>query len=361
MKRILAVLLFMNPMCVIAPLFSQSSNHQKVQARITTIPRVYMESAVVDTRRKAMVESRIPGVIQSISVQAGERVKKDQVLATIEARELEIRLEQARQNLSRTKNAVLQARQQLATQTANLEKHRKQFERIRSYLEKEAATEQQFEEAKAAFEQAKAQVEFARQGLVIADLEVTIAEKKQEEAKVALSHASIRAPFQGLVTARLQDPGDMALPGKPILQINDTTAYHLKTHLRESAAGILKTGDSLIIEISGEQLNGKVEEIIPHVDAETRTFPVKISFQPSKPVYVGMFARVSIPTGQRSAIIIPRQAIHKKGQLDLVRVQQDGIIHKRYIKTGSTGPGDSIEVRSGLRDGETLLLRNREK
>jgi multidrug efflux pump subunit AcrA (membrane-fusion protein) len=103
-------------------------------------------------------------------------------------------------------------------------------------------------------------------------------------------------------------------------------------------------------------VQGTVAEVLPSADPQSRTFEVRVNFDPPPGVYPGMFGRLRLPVGQREVVHVPAAAIDRTGQLETVLVQRDGAWARRLVTTGGTLPDGSIEVLSGLGGGETIGL-----
>jgi multidrug efflux pump subunit AcrA (membrane-fusion protein) len=101
-----------------------------------------------------------------------------------------------------------------------------------------------------------------------------------------------------------------------------------------------------------------VEEIVPMADPLTRTFLVKAALPETPGLYPGMFGRLFIPMGTRQAVVAPRAAVRRVGQLEMVTVMDDGVSRAYAVKTGQALEGGYVEILSGLSGSETLLVTN---
>jgi len=206
----------------------------------------------------------------------------------------------------------------------------------------------EFDQTRSAFEVADAQFERARQA--------------QQAAEVQVSHAEIQSPVGGRVVDRLADPGDTAVPGKPLLSVYDPHALRIEVPVRESLAVGLKIGDSLQVRIGagGNLLAGTVDEIVPQAEAGSRTFLVKIGLPPGQEIYAGMFGRIYLPAGERKRLTMPEAAAVQIGQLTFVDVLDPSRhVSRRLVTLGRPAGEGRVEVLSGLAGGEEVLLAGR--
>jgi len=159
----------------------------------------------------------------------------------------------------------------------------------------------------------------------------------------------------------LADPGDLAWSGRPLFRLMDPSQMRLEAHVREGLVGRVKIGQKLNVAIDAlaAEVQGSTKEIVPSTDPASRTFIVKISLPSDDRMLPGMFGRLLIPTGTRSTILVPTRAVNRIGQLQTVRVRQDGNWTLRAVRTGPTF-GTQIEVLSGLDAGETVELEGTE-
>lgn len=322
-----------------------SGNYHTVRAESITINKIYEESGIVSTYEKAMLAPQIMGVIKEIRVKAGDKVKKGDILVVIDSEQFEKKLEQAEKGYE-------QAKQQLEAAKAGFIQAEKNYKRVKNYYAKRAASQVQLEAAEAGYRQAKAAMKAAEAG-------IKKAEKFIEEAKIAISYTKLKSPFDGIVTKRMADPGDMAAPGHPILIINNPNRYQLIANIRETLKEAVEVGKKIKIIIGGTTYSGIISEIVPNVDPITRTFPIKVDFKPSKNVFVGMYGKVLINFGKERIIVVPKEAVKHIGQLTLVLVKNKDSVKRRYVKLGEYSDKNRVEVLSGLEVNETLIIEEK--
>ena len=224
----------------------------------------------------------------------------------------------------------------LAQATAARDQAKRDFDRVSALLPKNAISRSEYEQAQARYEGAKAAT---------------------DEAEHALSNAEVRAPFTGMITRKDMDPGDLAMPGKPLFAMEDFSRLRLETHVAESLAGTLKTGDKIRITVdtAGVDTEGVVSEISPSADVGSRTFLVKIDLPADPALRAGQFGRAHIPRGQHRALEAPESAVTRRGQMEIAFVVKDGTARMRLVRTGAH-EGGRVEILSGLEPGELLVV-----
>jgi HlyD family secretion protein len=179
-----------------------------------------------------------------------------------------------------------------------------------------------------------------------------------EEAQISLSYTKVKAPEYGQVVKRFIEPGDLALPGRPLLILQTGGALRLEALVREGLIQKVRMGQEMEVAIPalGQGIKGKVEEIVPTADPATRTFLVKVILPNTEGLYSGMFGRLLIPVGQEKIVLAPEGAIRRVGQLEMVLIRQKDGWKQVYVTTGRR-KGGMVEILSGLSGGETLALK----
>ncbi|MCC6898119.1 MAG: efflux RND transporter periplasmic adaptor subunit [Polyangiaceae bacterium] len=184
-----------------------------------------------------------------------------------------------------------------------------------------------------------------------------VADASHGEARVMQGYTAIRAPFAGVVTAKLAEAGDQALPGRPLLILEDPTALRLEASVPEVMAAGLRAGQKLAVRLDGSSgdLEGTVAEISPSAEASSRTVLVKLDLPQSPGLRAGMFGRVRLTTGERRALEVPAAALVQRGQLEMVFVAQADKAALRLVRSGRTR-GGSVEISSGLDEAERVVV-----
>ncbi|BCX81657.1 membrane fusion protein, multidrug efflux system [Methylomarinovum caldicuralii] len=295
----------------------------------TPLPRRLRWPGTVSADTVAHIAPKIPGRILEIGVDIGSRVEQGQLLARLEDSEIRARLKAAQAAL-----AAAQAQAQRAAADAR---------RIRNLFRQQAATQRDLDAAVAAERTAKAQVEQARQQI--------------QAIRSQLKETRLYAPFAGSVIERLADPGDMGMPGQPILVLQNPHRLEVYTHVPESCAVYLRPGTGVRIEIPGRrlQLMATVTETAAAADPFTHTIEVKAALPAGQDILPGAFAWVGQSCGEETVLLLPQQTVRRVGQLEEVDLVREGRVQTRLVRTGRRIDGQ-VEILSGLKAGERVQL-----
>jgi membrane fusion protein, multidrug efflux system len=295
---------------VLEPVSIESTRATLDQVRLTS-----ETTGTIRSRNRASIAPKVSGEIAEIRVVTGQAVQRDELLVKITALELTSKLQSAQ---------------------ASVDKVRRDLRREEDLLKSGASTPE-----------------------MVNDLrdQLRIAEAMASEVQTILSYTEIRAPFDGVITRKHANEGDLALPGQPMLEIENLNALRVEAAIPEALGVALTLGSELEIHASGiaEPIVGTVEEIAPAADPMSRTFPVKVAIAPHELLKSGQFVKLRIPTTTVASILVDPRAVTHWGQIERVFLIDDGKLRMRIVKTGARH-GDKLEVLSGLLGNETLAI-----
>ena len=333
----------------------------------------YEATGTVRSKTTTVLSSKIMGTVISVRVREGDKAPAGQVLVEIDDRDASAQLQraaaglrQAQEGLAEVEQAINAAKSAQAAAEANKRLADSTYARYRALLERKSLSSQEFDEAKAKQEMAEAEARRAADTLkmLVARREQALARIDQAKAEVAnvqvfVSYARIISPISGVVVAKHTEVGSTAMPGAPLLTIEDGSRYRLEVAVEESRLGKIVMGQRARVRIDAlgaDDLEGDVSEITPAADPMSRSYAVKIDLPARQSLRSGLYGVARFASGQRQAILIPQKAVAQRGQLAGVFVVDDaGVARLRLIKTGKSY-GESVEALSGLSDGERIVV-----
>lgn len=288
-------------------------------------------TGTVEAARRVTISTRMSGWIAEIPVEKGQRVGRGDLLIRLRDAEVKARVAQA-------DAAIAAARAQFDNAQTNLK-------RIETLFKEKAATRKELDDMRTAFETARANLEAAQQ--------------QKQAALEMLAYTEIRSPIDGVVTRRLAEPGDLANPGQPLLVVEDTRQIKVVATVPETAVQLVEAGSPVQVQIpsaGSAWLDGRIARLVPGADPQTRQFHLEVLLaNPGGEIQSGVFARVKLPTSAEAALLMPRKALFRRGQLEGVYTVQDSTARLRWIRTGRA-EGSLVEVLSGLEEGELVVL-----
>lgn len=300
-----------------------------VPARMETLSTEHRLDGVVEAVNQATVSAQTSGRITELPFDVDDYVEKGEVIVRFRENEQRARYE-------RTQAALSEARARHAEAKA-------EFERIQGVYEQRLVSKADMDRAQANFEAAKARLAAAEAALT--------------EAGEQLEQTVVRAPYSGIVVERHVQVGELATVGTPLM-----TGLSLE-HLRV----VVEVPQSLIADLrrepvanvvlpDGTTLQAASLRIFPYADAATHTFRVRIELPAGQHgVYPGMLVKAVFAGEQREALLVPEQAVARRGEVSAVYVLEgDGRLHFRQVRTGAAHD-HMIEILSGLEAGENIV------
>ena len=305
--------------------------------RVTASEVQLTETAVgtVHPVNRVSVGSKLLARVKTMLVtRAGVPVQENDLLVELDDTDLQAQLAQAKAALDAARSENKQA---------EVER-----DRTKTLYEQRVEPKAALDKAETAVQTTAAAVTRAEQGVAFADSQ--------------LEYTQIRAPISGVVIDKQVEAGDLAVPGQTLVTLYDPGKMQLVARVRERLAMRLERGGEVAVRIDALDLDchGTIQEIVPEASAASRVFEVRVTGPCPPGIYAGMFGRIYVPTGTRSELRIPVEAVRRVGQMETVFVvQEGGALQRRFVQTGRQTDGE-IEVLAGLTDGETILARARD-
>jgi RND family efflux transporter MFP subunit len=314
----------------------------------TRVDEYYEAAGTVKAANISYVSGRMMGTVSSLLVREGDKVEKGQLLLTIDDRDVVQKVKQAESGYQEATKALESAGQNRELTNITYQRYKKMYEEKAISEQEINQFETQKKMASLEYERVQEMVNRAAAGL--------------SEAKIYLGFTRVTSPVKGQVTEKKTEVGSMAVPGMPLLTVENIAAFHAEINIDESLSGKFKVGAPVAVSIEAlnRQTTGKITEILPAVDPLSRSFTAKVSLSGAG-LRSGLYAKVKIPLGKKEAILVPRAALVAKGQLTGVyAVDSQGIITYRLIRTGKSY-ADNMEVLSGLKPADRIIVQGVEK
>lgn len=299
---------------------SNSNTLPSAKVRVQTIEsksHTTTEEVVGTVRAKtrATLEAKVSGRITTLPVVLGQPVKSGELVVRLDAAEIVARRDQAE---------------------ASLQQAERDWKRIAALFEQQAVTRAEYE---------------------VADTRRRVAEGAAAEAKAMLGYVELVAPFDGVVTKRWVEAGDLATPGKPLLTLEAPSELQLEADVPEAMVSYVRRESRLACRVdnTNRELTGVVSEIAPNADPGSRTFRVNLDLPPTPGLRPGQFVRLQVPVGESRSLRVPAAAVVQRGQLEIVFVAVNQHAQLRLVKTGRRF-GNTEEIVSGLEADDSVVV-----
>jgi RND family efflux transporter MFP subunit len=315
-------------------------------------------SGYVVARRQATVSSKITGRLVEVGFEEGSRVREGQVLARLDDAN-------ARRALELAEARVAAARSALAELTVRLREAELQLARIRELAATGVESRRALDMAIAERDSFAARLEAARDEVTVAEREVALRAQEVEDTLV-------RAPFDGVAVTKDAQPGEIVSPisagggftrtgigtivdmGSLEIEVDVNEAFIQRVHPDQPAVATLQAYPDW-------EIPARVITTVPAADRQKATVKVRIAFEElgDPRILPDMGVKVSFRAGDAAAarprVLVPANALRREGDAAIVFAMRDGRVERRAVSTGGT-VGDSVEVLSGLRAGERIVL-----
>ena len=389
------------------------------QAVVRQIPTYFEATGNLASDAQTDVAPTVGGKIVEVNFDVGSYVNKGDVLIRLDARDAQIRLEQAQAQVEQQRKAVQQAEanveqaiqnlrqtqarlgvgdgeifnindfSQVKSIRAQLELAEKELTRTTRLLESGDVSRSQYDQRKSqrdallgqldearsnaavaikAIDIARAAVNTARTNVNQARAAVATAETQVDQARKAITDTIVYAPISGYISERNSDLGEYITPNTPnskVATIVRTAVLRLRIDVPEQSIGKVAVGQGISAQVSAypdRNFAGTIVRILPSLNTTSRTLTVEAEVENSggllKP---GQFATVRITQSKpEAAVMIPTSAVRTEGDINKVFVVKDGVANERLVQLGFL-ENDLIEVKQGIQEGETVATSNLDK
>lgn len=298
-------------------------------------PGSAVATGVVEPIRRATPAGRLMGTVRAAPFQEGDLVRAGQVLVRIDVQDLDARRGQVLAQVREAQTVLSDAEVNLA--------------RMRALSAAGAISRLQLEQAETGVARARAAVATASAGL--------------RELDANAAYGTIKAPFSGVIVRKMVEVGNLAAPGQPLFVIEDLSRVRVVASVGEGVASQIRKGERVVVEIAGAgtRATGTVEAVLPSGDLSARGFRVNVLLENrGLALQSGMTATVRLPARSAGAapppaLVVPADAVVRRGQLTGVFVVEGGTARLRWISVASA-QGGGFRVLSGLRSGEQVVV-----
>lgn len=286
------------------------------------VPLLYTVSGSVVSDHRVDVSSKLVGYIREITVQEGDSVYAGQILAVIDGSDVDGAIRQAQ---------ALTTASELAFRDAEID-----YDKFKILFERGSISENEMRKIRLKYEAARETVNQARAGL--------------DTALSLKAYSEVKSPVDGIVVARIKRIGDMALPGFPILQVEEPRQLVFETYVAEGQIGNLKAGQPVNIAVDrvASPIRGSISRIVLSGDPVTRSYLVKVTLPDDQNLMPGMYGRACFVVGESRTLTVARSALVERGGLNGIYViDAQNAARFRWVRVGREWP-DRVEVTSGL-------------
>ncbi len=341
------------------------------RAQVRAVPRTIQATGSLAAQDQSTLSAKVAGRLERLNVDIGSMLREGELVAQVEPRDYDLGLQQAAAALAQARAALglplegdddriaLEQVASVKQAKAVLEEAGKNRERVKSLSGSGIASQAEVDTVEAAYTVAQSRYDTALEEA--RGRMATVAQRRAELelARKRLADASVRAPFDGAVQARLASVGEYVAVGAPIVQLVKTDPLRLRLDVPERECVLARTGQAVHLSIEGDTnvYSGRIARLSPALDEQTRTLRVEADVPKQGSLRPGLFARAQIiVTEDEKALTVPADAIITFAGLEKVVAVQDGMATEKVVATGRRG-AEWVELVSGVTTGELVVLR----
>ena len=316
-------------------------------------------SGYVTARRQATVSAKVTGKVVEILVEEGMKVDAGQVLARLDASNVEKSLDLAKAQAAAAAKALNETK-------ANLEQAERELQRISQLAAEKISSPSELDRAEAEAKSLQARLERQRADVSVAEGEVALWKQQMEDM-------TIRAPFDGIVTSKDAQPGEIVSPISAgggftrtgICTIVDMTSLEVEVDVNESYINRVTPGAPVEATLDAYpewRIPAKVIAIIPTADRQKATVKVRVGFDKLDPrILPEMSVKVAFRTAgngitsEPATVTIPKSTVRQRDGRDFVWLVRNERVERRGVTIGAT-QGDEVMIAAGLSGGERIVV-----
>jgi len=353
-------------LAVLAALYFWGPLSPAQEVAVTVVAKVYPAQAYtvlnasgyVVAQRKAAVSSKSTGRLDFLGVEEGSRVKKGQILASLENKDLIAARNQARAHVNETQAGLVSAQAELTD--AEL-----QYQRMKTLVRQDLVSRQDYDVAEARYKKAKA-------GVATAQASIRTAQAGLAEAQASLEYSYIRSPFDGVVTTKFADVGEVVAPfgaaanaRAAVVTLADMNSLMVEADVAESNLDKVYQGQPCEISLDAipdRRFPGEVHMIVPTADRAKATVLTKVKFLETDdrilPEMSAKVAFLSRPLGageNQPRLAVSKNALVNRKDRTVAFIVEKGQVKETLVKVGPP-LGDLVEVLGGLKEGDRVVV-----
>lgn len=315
------------------------------------------------------LHAKVAGYLKAIYVDVGDLVQKGQLLAELEIPETLEELVHSKAMEKKSELDVTRAESEVKGAESSLKLRELTYQRLAAVAKSKPnlIAQMEIDSAQARFQEGESQLASAQAALAAIRQQVVVASSGTARVQTMMGYQKLYAPFSGQITKRSADPGVMVQAGTasqsqaiPVVRLSQVDHLKLVLPVPESIVPRVKvnTPVEIRVEVLKRVFQGKVSRITGRLETSTRTMDTEVDVpNPGLVLKPGMFAYVRVATEQRNNVVaVPVQAVSiVDGKASILVVNSNHIVESRAVELGLETP-EKLEVRSGVRDGELLII-----
>ena len=350
------------------PTVTQQSPQQPVMSvtvapvQTTSVVRTLNVTGTVAARDLIPVLPQTTGLqIKQILVQEGDVVTQGQVIAVLDNSVLQAQINEARANIESNQAVVGQRQAALAQARATLAEAQRNLQRYQDLANAGAISRQELDTRATTAATAREGVRVAQANISSASADVRSSRASLAQLQTQLGQTLVRAPASGLIAEASAKVGDVVNGTQQLFSIIQNGALELQAQVPATQLPQVNIDAPAVVTYDADprvRLQGRVRDILPLVNPESRIATVRINLPPTSLLRSGMFARAAITTATMSGVTVPAKAVlpQPDGSAIVFVLSGADIVKAQTVQTGGVPNGGRVEITSGLKPGDSVVV-----
>ncbi|MBW4640621.1 MAG: efflux RND transporter periplasmic adaptor subunit [Gloeocapsa sp. UFS-A4-WI-NPMV-4B04] len=350
------------------PTVTQQSPQQPVMSvtvapvQTNSVARTLNVTGTVAARDLIPVLPQTTGLqIKQILVEEGDVVKLGQVIAVLDNSVLQAQINEARADIESNQAVVGQRQAALAQARATLAEAQRNLQRYQELANAGAISRQELDTRATTAATAREAVRVAQANISSASADVRSSRASLAQLQTQLGQTLVRAPASGLIAEATAKVGDVANGTQRLFSIIENGALELQAQVPATQLPQVNINAPAVVTYDADprvRLQGRVRDILPLVNPESRIATVRINLPPTSLLRSGMFARAAITTATMSGVTVPAKAVlpQPDGSAMVFVLSGADIVKAQTVQTGGVPNGGRVEITSGLKPGDSVVV-----
>jgi len=328
----------------------------------TRIPRTLSSTGTITARNLIPVLPQANGLqVKQILVGEGQPVKAEQVMAVLDDSVLRAQIDAAKAEVESQQATVRQRQASLQQTRATLAEAERTLQRYQTLAREGAITRQELDTRATTAATAREAVASAQANIATAQADVRSSVARGQQLQTQLGQTLVRAPASGVVAEKTVNLGDVSNGTQKLFTIIGNGELELQAQVPATQLPQVRVGSAAQITSDTDsrvRLEGRVREIAPLVNAESRQATVKIDVPTTSLLRPGMFARAAITTTTTTGVTVPSKAVlpQPDGSAIVFLLSGEDNVQARKVEVGEVANGSSVEIKKGLQSGDRVVV-----
>ena len=307
---------------------AQAQSIESELAQLKEVSSSYMLEGLVEAELKTTISAQTSGVVKKIHFDVNDFVAKDKVVVEIDDKQQRANLKQA------------QAAQKEAA--ARLQEAQSEFDRVDEVYKKKVVSKSVFDAANAALKAARARLEASQ--------------AETSKAQEQLDYTLVRAPYSGILTNRMVEPGETVNVGRQLVSGVSLEKLRVLTHVPQSIINEVRLRRYAIVVTADSEIVSTDMTFFPFADPLTHSFALRVRLpQAADDLLPGMHVKIAMEVGRENKLVIPFNAVAFRGEVTGVYVLKDEKLHFRHVRLGRRLENNEVVVVAGISPGDRVV------